>query len=852
VASVQSANTRLSNAIAHSRELFGESKADSNNARNGVPTEVSRHPLQENSEVPVLRVSPLAELNRRLQSNVRERGIFIAPRYDLVFYAARKKHPSGKDGVNWQKTHEDGNYRIINIEARQKVDPTSNIGRKPVPYENQASMCAAPADFDVAGLKERIERETSHTLPRGLTVRRADHEHHDFAKTSTEQNVTFDLEDPDLPDPHDPKQPLHLGEWRGAATCQTVAPGSQHPDGSFYEVVDVGETDDPYSHPVYPPMPDWLWAWFQKYRKNEEEIKPSADDELPRQRHDDFDAQEFLEKHCGLRVVNVRKKPIGTYYNVSTCPRIGRPHQNHSDTSTALVLTASGSLGFQCNSTGCSEFKLAAFLDWAEKNHGEYKFWKFDFVNPDYEQPLAWDWVKENRRVMRITREGDCYGYRNGIWSPHRGIQYSVQEYLAGHAGAGDEGLSKRQQVIRRALLSRRLASNVTSLASCNPSLEIDISAFDKDPLLAGLPGGLVLDLKTRMTRASTPEDLISKAFKVMPGRPDGCPVWLEFLKTTHPDEAIRAFLKRFLGLCLTGLTRDNLIMFFVDMAYGDDGFNQQGNGGRGKGTTLYPFTQFMGPYYRPLPMAAISSDSSSDRHDTSLANLPGARLAVLTEIPAKSMKHQSASFSNEALKKISGGDRRISYRKMRGDPGEFDPMFKPVILANKPPRLDEVEGAIEQRLLFVPFTQTFRDTTRCNVNLKEQLDSELSSILGWAAEGCSEYLQDGLNAPANVKVASKTCIAEADNFAAWLAQDTEVDQEAWSSTRQMFAAWDMYCKIRNQDPSDEKWFVASLRERRNLIPHRQHIGSKNVSGFKGIRLLYENRDVQQDLPKGV
>jgi putative DNA primase/helicase len=178
------------------------------------------------------------------------------------------------------------------------------------------------------------------------------------------------------------------------------------------------------------------------------------------------------------------------------------------------------------------------------------------------------------------------------------------------------------------------------------------------------------------------------------------------------------------------------------------------------------------------------------------------------------------------------------------------------VILANKPPRLDEVEGAIEQRLLFVPFTQTFRDTTRCNVKLKEQLDLELSSILGWAAEGCSEYLQDGLNAPANVKVASKTCIAEADNFGAWLEQDTKVEQGAWSSTRRMFAAWDVYCKMRNQDPSDEKWFVASLRERRSLIRHRSWVGAKNVSGFKGIRLLYEGsqsqHDTQQDLPQGV
>lgn len=257
----------------------------------------------------------LSALNQRLQSSVRERACFVAPRYDLVFYPARQKFPSGKDGLGWQNAHEDANYRVIVAEARQKIDPTSNVGCKPVPYETQASLCAGALDCDVAGLKERIERETGIPPPRGLTVRRGDHEHRHFAKTSAEQNVTFDLEDPNLPDTHDPTKPLHLGEWRGASNCQTVAPGSQHPDNSFYEVVDVGETDDAYRYPVYPKMPDVLWAWLQKYRKNTEENKPS-DDELPRQRANDFDPYDFLEKHCGLPIANVRQRPEGKYFHL--------------------------------------------------------------------------------------------------------------------------------------------------------------------------------------------------------------------------------------------------------------------------------------------------------------------------------------------------------------------------------------------------------------------------------------------------------------------------------------------------------------------------------------------------------
>ena len=539
------------------------------------------------------------------------------------------------------------------------------------------------------------------------------------------------------------------------------------------------------------------------------------------------------------------------YFNLSTCPRIGKPHKSHNATSTALVLTASGSLGFQCNSSGCEDYKLGAFLKQMEKDHGVYdsNLWLVNLTSPDFEQPLAEEWVKNNQRTTRRTEEGEWFGYSAGIWTSQDSIRYPMQMYLKSLAGDEVEGLSKSQHKIRRQLLSRNLTGNITYLAECNPKLRIEASQFDKDPLLAGLPGGKVLDLQTGGVRLSVPEDFISKAFKVMPGRAEEAPKWLEFLRTTHPDQEIREFLQRFFGLCLTGLTRDNILVFFTDMSSADgDGF-MHGNGGRGKGTMLHPFSQIMGPYYRPLPLAAISSDASSDRHDTSLANLPGARLAVLTETPAKSSKHQSATFSNEALKKLSGGDRRISYRKMRGNPGEFDPVFKPVILANKPPRLDEVEEAIVQRILVVPFTQTFRGTSNENTKLKEQLDKELPGILAWGVEGCQKYLETGLQAPPAIKAASKAYAEEADSFEAWLQEATEAREESWSVTRSMYMNWKGYCSDRGLEASDEKWFAASLREHRTVRAKAKRVGGKLRQGFEGIRLLY--CDEPQDMLQG-
>jgi hypothetical protein len=62
--------------------------------------------------------------------------------------------------------------------------------------------------------------------------------------------------------------------------------------------------------------------------------------------------------------------------------------------------------GFHCNSTGCGDYTLNPFLEWVEKEHGECKnLWKFNFINPEYEQPLADEWVEKYQNVMRRTEE---------------------------------------------------------------------------------------------------------------------------------------------------------------------------------------------------------------------------------------------------------------------------------------------------------------------------------------------------------------------------------------------------------------------------------------------------------------
>jgi putative DNA primase/helicase len=454
-------------------------------------------------------------------------------------------------------------------------------------------------------------------------------------------------------------------------------------------------------------------------------------------------------------------------------------------------------------------------------------------VRADFsDQALIESWVHSAKgEVLYLADDRSWFGYGEGIWreSPC-GPLYEIGEFLKDRSPGLPSSSKKELAQLHKHLCSERLASALVRLAKGRPELQAEYKDFDPDPWILGLPGGLVLDLRTAQTRQARPDDLITKTLTVAPG--GQCPRWLQYLEEAQPDPEVRDYLQRLMGYCLTAETREQCVVFFIGVA------------GSGKNTFLHPFELLLGPYYTSLGLSALLESTDEYQRLTMLASVVGVRLASIQETPLKK------GFDANTLKAMTGSGK-LTARRMYHHPFAFTPSFKPLILANAPPKLNHVDEALTQRVHVVSFQQRFRGTQKEDKDLMKKLELELPGILAWAIEGCRKWQETGLKPPPAVLAATKEYIAEADTMEVWLQENTgELDQKAFTPTKILFEHWSRYCYDRGEDPGDLRAFHASLKEKRpKLIPHlaqEKELVKKygRVRGFFGICLNPQQQEL--------
>lgn len=226
--------------------------------------------------------------------------------------------------------------------------------------------------------------------------------------------------------------------------------------------------------------------------------------------------------------------------------------------------------------------------------------------------------------------------------------------------------------------------------------------------------------------------------------RPD-MPEFNKFLIKVQPDQHIRAFLKRFCGYLLTGLTIEQVMLFFY------------GAGRNGKSTFVDLLCFILGDYAVTLSIDSFSGDNKRGGGEATpdLARLPGARLVAAAE-PEAGVKLKDA-----LIKTLTGGEK-IPVRRLHKDFFEVDPHFKIILSGNHKPRIDDDSDGIWRRLLLVPWTIQIAeaDTDRA---LPRKLRAEADAVFAWMVEGAVEYLNHGLDIPAGVRAASNEYRQESD-----------------------------------------------------------------------------------------
>lgn len=413
-----------------------------------------------------------------------------------------------------------------------------------------------------------------------------------------------------------------------------------------------------------------------------------------------------------------------------------------------------------------------------------------------------------------VDRGGDDYRWSPGLgWMVDAGTLWQRDERLTRYDLARRvcraAALGAKAEPERKRLASAKTVAAVLTLAQADQRIVVPASVWDADPMLLNTPSGIV-DLRTGTLRMRQRGDYVTQAARVAPAADARAPVFQRFmLDVFGGDVAMVEFMQRALGYCLSGNTREQILMFW------------HGGGGNGKSTLLDLLHWMLDTYAIKLPAAALMVQRN-ERHPTDIAGLRGKRLAVSSEL-------DEGQFWNEALIKELTGDEVLTARFMRQDNFTFRVSHKHVIVGNHKPRLRSADHAIARRMVLVPFTQKF-DGSRRDKAMLDKLKAEAPAILEWMVRGAVQWYADGLGVPDVVSKASAEYISDHDDVALWMDECCIRSGEAKAS--ELYQSFSDWKRQRGEHAtSATTWF-----QRLQAVPGVRGRRSNGIR-YEGIRL---------------
>ena len=358
---------------------------------------------------------------------------------------------------------------------------------------------------------------------------------------------------------------------------------------------------------------------------------------------------------------------------------------------------------------------------------------------------------------------------------------------------------------------SRKGLSNMLALAANRLKFARTADDFDRNAWLLGA-GDLTFDLKTCTTREPQREDLITKTIGTNYDRAAPWPLWDAFLTKIFPDLAVRNYIKRAVGYCLTGSMIEQVFFFCY------------GKGANGKSVFLAILRALLGEYAKQADFSTfLVQRNEKVRND--LAALAGARVITATEA------EEGGRLSMQVIKSWTGADP-ITARFLFGEYFTFHPTGKIWLAANNKPAITERNHAAWRRVRLIPFNVTIPESEQ-DKNLEAKLLQELSGILNWALEGLQDYLQNGLDTPKAVQTATNEYRKENDNLEQFVLECCDLGKLKVCKNSDLFGQYINFCRMSGLKPLSQKTFSLELSTRDGVTSTR----SKHGIEWKGIAL---------------
>ncbi|MFQ6550488.1 phage/plasmid primase, P4 family [Aestuariibius sp. 2305UL40-4] len=329
---------------------------------------------------------------------------------------------------------------------------------------------------------------------------------------------------------------------------------------------------------------------------------------------------------------------------------------------------------------------------------------------------------------------------------------------------------------------------------------------------------------------------------KMMPADYDPeakCPKFDRALARWQPDPEMRAFLQRWFGLSMTALPVQKFLYMY-------------GMGANGKSLLAGLMRRMMGDYATMVKIESLTGKNRKSGSDATpdLFRLIGTRAAFTNE------PEEGERLQEQKMKEMTGGDEML-VRQLHADFVEFTPYFKLAFTGNHKLEIRGTDDGIWRRPLLCPFDVQIPEAERDEKLGDTLFDEERSGILNWMIGGLLDYLEGGLQEPAQVIQATDEYRKDSDPIGDFLATGCEIDGGSdFLPSRDLVDACYLYLLENTSHPWQPGHLQRRLKERASKYRHpasgktyTRH-KSNGVWGYSGIRLTDDMRNRLADAPR--